>query len=318
MAGRLVIRRISLRWMLTGAACASLTFGGGLEPLISEDGSLIAFTSYGDLAGDDPAGSPEVFVIRPDGTGLRRVTNSPGGGSDVTSISGDGSLISFHSDGDPSGENPEWNREVFIVNSDGSQVHQITSSTWGMSGNPSISADGAMIAFVSNADLVGQNPDGNYELFLAVLGRNEFLPPGHVWEYTFTDPTGDPAWNTTTGVGGNWLLGHAPFGNMGAFELDPLGHFSHATLWPSDGPDGDDLWLRTSIDLTDIDLPSVQWDLGVDNGFKLYANGLLVAQDNAEGYTFRWEYSRDFDGTLVDGVNVIALALEDHGACTDF
>jgi hypothetical protein len=72
------------------------------------------------------------------------------------------------------------------------------------------------------------------------------------------------------------------------------------------------------VDLTGYDLSSVLWDLGVDNGFKLYANGALVASDNAEGFTFRWEYSGGFAGTLVPGANVIAVALEDHGGFTAF
>lgn len=138
------------------------------------------------------------------------------------------------------------------------------------------------------------------------------LPPGHTWEYTFTDPTGDPLWNTTTG---SWSNGPAPFGNNGpGTEFDP------GTFWPADGgtPDGDDLWVRTAIDLTGIDLSTVLWGLGVDNGFKLYANGTLVASGYAEGYTFRWEYSGGFGSALVPGVNVIAVALEDRGGATAF
>jgi hypothetical protein len=66
-------------------------------------------------------------------------------------------------------------------------------------------------------------------------------------------------------------------------------------------------------------LPSIAWDLGVDNGFKLYINGYLIASANAEGYTFRWEYSGDFpDSFLNPGSNVIAVALEDHGGLTAF
>jgi hypothetical protein len=46
------------------------------------------------------------------------------------------------------------------------------------------------------------------------------LPPGHTWEYTFTNPTADSTWNTTTGLGGIWSAGPAPFGNN---TSDPLG-----------------------------------------------------------------------------------------------
>jgi hypothetical protein len=81
----------------------------------------------------------------------------------------------------------------------------------------------------------------------------------------------------------------------------------------------DDLWVRTSIDLKCYDLSTILYELGVDNGFKLFVNGTQVAAANAEGYTSRWEYSGLLPaGTLVSGANVIALALEDHGFSTAF
>ncbi len=135
------------------------------------------------------------------------------------------------------------------------------------------------------------------------------LPPGATWEYTFTDPTADTSWNTTTG---GWTLGAAPFGNQGS------GDFGFNTYWAADGRDGDDLWARVSLDLTLIDLSSLAWDLGVDNGYKLYMNGALVSAANAEGYTNRWEYSGGFGGTANQGINVLAVALEDHGGATAF
>ena len=156
---------------------------------------------------------------------------------------------------------------------------------------------------------------------LLLAGTNAYaatiLPPGATWEYTFTDPTGDPAWNTTTG---GWQTGPAPFGNCtrancGAFTAD----FDYNTLWNADGADGDDLWVRTQIDLTGYQLSTVNWDLGVDNGFTLYVNGVQVAAANAESYTFRWEYGGAINPILLNsGVNYVAVALEDHGGLTAF
>jgi hypothetical protein len=136
------------------------------------------------------------------------------------------------------------------------------------------------------------------------------LPTGSIWEYTFSDPTGDATWNTTTG---GWRTGPAPFGN----NCCALDGFDWATFWAADGSDGDDLWVRKSVDFTGYDLSSLTWNLGVDNGYKLYLNGALVASDNAEGYTFQWEYSGILAGAL-PGSNVIAVALEDHGGLTAF
>jgi hypothetical protein len=144
------------------------------------------------------------------------------------------------------------------------------------------------------------------------------LAAGSTWEYTFTDPTGSALWNTTTG---GWATGLAPFGNnTGGYGSDP-GYFDYKTYWAADATAtmGDDLWVRTSVDLTGYDLNTVDWFLGVDNGFKLYANGNLIQQDNAEGYTYRWEYGGSIASAFLNpGVNVIAVALEDHGGLTAF
>jgi len=145
------------------------------------------------------------------------------------------------------------------------------------------------------------------------------LSTGSTWEYTFTDPTTlNPAWNATTG--GGWTEGLAPFGNnTGGFSSDPSRLFDYKTWWAADGSDGDDLWVRKSMDLTGFDLSSVAWGLGVDNGFKLYVNGHLVAEANEEYYTWRWEYSGTFASEFLNpGVNVVAVALEDHGGLTAF
>lgn len=150
-----------------------------------------------------------------------------------------------------------------------------------------------------------------------VASADPILAPGSLWEYTFSDPTADETWNTTTGEG--WLTGLAPFGNnLGGYSSDPLGLFDYRTLWKADGPDGDDLWVRTTFDTGGFNLGSIRWNLGVDNGFKLYLNGTQVAGTNGEGYTSRWEYTGDFGAYLLPGTNVLAVALEDHGGLTAF
>jgi hypothetical protein len=149
--------------------------------------------------------------------------------------------------------------------------------------------------------------------------------PGATWEYTFSsaDVTGPNAdWNTETNAtddGGDptWATGAAPFGNcLGGcgFTTD----FDYNTFWPADGADGNDLWVRTTFDASGFIPGSIAWTLGVDNGYTLYLNGVLVGSANAEGYTFRWEYNGAFGGALLPGTNVLAVALEDHGGLTAF
>ena len=95
-------------------------------------------------------------------------------------ISGDGSRIAFFSIEDLTGDNPDGNREIFLINADGTGLRQVTSHTSGeiqgtiglfVGSVPdqklSVSGNGLSIAFASDADLSGDNSDGSEELFQA-------------------------------------------------------------------------------------------------------------------------------------------------------
>ncbi len=166
-----------------GTDLSRLTDGGGDAPLISADASTIAFHSYSDLTGDNSEHVREVFVIRSDGTGLLQLTDSGWRDSGQSSISSDGSIIALISEADltSAGTNLDKNKEVFVMNSDGSGVRQVTFTLEGESLTASISGDGSRIGFISNGDLLqGQNPDGNFELFLAVY-EQEPIPTVSEW-----------------------------------------------------------------------------------------------------------------------------------------
>jgi len=149
------------------------------------------------------------------------------------------------------------------------------------------------------------------------------VPSGALWQYTFCDPTADLTWTLTTGLGGacGWLEGPAPFSNV--VGVDPFGYeYRNGTFWAEnyddqEGPFFDNLWVRRTIDLTHYDLSTVFWQMAVDNGYKMYLNGTLLGSDNQEGYTYAWEYSGIFPNAT-QGVNILALALEDHGVRTAF
>lgn len=146
----------------------------------------------------------------------------------------------------------------------------------------------------------------------ASWAEETILQPGSEWEHTFVDPTSDSNWKTVTG---SWPRAPAPFGSTTGLDPD----FSAVTPWPPDASDGDDLWLRTTLDLTGYDRYLVQWMLGVDNGYTLFLNGNQVSTGNAEGYASRWEYAGTFPVELLQPTtNVVALALEDHGGETAF
>jgi len=113
----------------------------GWDPTWSPDGGQILFAS-------DERGLVQLYTVKLDGKGLKAVTNLPAirGRSDW---SADGNYIVTYS-------GPAWNREVFIMNADGSNVHQLT-PTGGNSQGPSISPDGKWVAFTAYFDNYGDD-----------------------------------------------------------------------------------------------------------------------------------------------------------------
>lgn len=125
---------------------------------MSSDGSKIVFTSYDDVMGTGTDNTEEIFVINSDGTGLAQLTDTAHDSGEPV-ISGDGSVIAFTSTADLTGQNAVFNRELFMMNSDGSGVQQITqTSPFNVRFGIDLSDDGSTAVFSSGADLTGENP----------------------------------------------------------------------------------------------------------------------------------------------------------------
>jgi Tol biopolymer transport system component len=131
-----------------------LTNGTGFNesPRWSPDGSWISFMS-GRSGVKGPYGAAgfhrDVYLMRPDGTDLRRLTSLTGFDGDAT-WSPDGSRIAFASDRGGA-------FDVFTMTSDGRDQHQLThhDSSRGYAAWPSWSPDGSELVFN------GTNPPGN-------------------------------------------------------------------------------------------------------------------------------------------------------------
>jgi len=107
----------------------TLTTGWDNFPHWSPSGDKILFTRQQDWNFD-------VFTIKPDGTDLRQLTDTPGSDGHA-SYTADGKQIFFSSsragfkDEGPLYDNsPQPYAQVFIMNADGSNPHQVTDSKW--------------------------------------------------------------------------------------------------------------------------------------------------------------------------------------------
>jgi len=127
-------KRIAFVWRKNAVAAIFTTnaTGGGLKQVThwqnggladkidwSPDGLRIAFSSPD--PGVIPGISSNVFTVRPDGTGLVKITNSRGGkiNNGLDSWSPDGKRIAFAS-------NRRGKYEIYVMNADGTGVTQVT------------------------------------------------------------------------------------------------------------------------------------------------------------------------------------------------
>jgi uncharacterized repeat protein (TIGR01451 family) len=92
--------------------------------------------------------------------------------NDHPAVNRDGSRVAFWSTGNPKGQNKDGNIETFIAEVTPTlRFVQVTSSTGSILGgfnlSPSPDGDGTRIAFFSDRDLAGRNPEGKFEIFMA-------------------------------------------------------------------------------------------------------------------------------------------------------
>jgi len=124
-------------WLMdrTGGNFRQVSTNSAWDPTWSPDGTQILFAS-------DKDGIDQLYIINENGSGLRKVSDLPAlrGRSDWSQQN----LIVTYS-GDP------WKREIYMMNSDGSNQHQI-SPDGGNSQGPSFSPDGKWITFTAYFD----------------------------------------------------------------------------------------------------------------------------------------------------------------------
>ncbi len=140
-------------------------------PVIAADDRTIVYAAGGDPLGTNGDGTTEIFRINADGTGLAQLTSDATENSSRPALASDGSRVAFDSTSNVTGGNPDTSSEIFAVNADGTGLIQLTASPTPDPNNPPssraprIDATGTWIAFESNADLDGGNPDGTYEIW---------------------------------------------------------------------------------------------------------------------------------------------------------
>jgi hypothetical protein len=166
-------RRVSV----SSAGVEANAMGG--HATISADGRFVAFESQAsNLVGNDTNSDNDIFVRdRKNHTTKRVSVNSAGTAanddSQEASISADGRYVSFGSDAtNLVGNDTNAQPDVFVRDRKSHTTRRVSVSSAGteangLSGNPSVSADGRFVAFHSAAtNLVGNDTNAKYDIFI--------------------------------------------------------------------------------------------------------------------------------------------------------
>lgn len=139
----------------------------------------------------------------------------------------------------------------------------------------------------------------------------EYISAGDTWKYVCANPStscpNHEGFQASDYDDSGWSVGTAPFSNVTS------GDFAANTDWTAG------YWpvVRHTFDLgTAVDMTAY---IGLDNGYDMYVNGVLVSTQYAEGFTTRWEYIVPISSSYFrTGSNVVALQLYDNGVLTAF
>ena len=165
-------------------------FGSSERPSVSAGGRYVAFQSRaGNLVDGDTNGSLDVFLRDVQGKTTERVSLSSAGAqgegdSQYASLSADGRKVSFQSSAaNLVANDSNGSPDVFVrdLASETTELATVSSSgdqgTRG-GGNPSLSADGQLVAFESmSSNLVAADTNSKIDVFARSLGAQDTVPP---------------------------------------------------------------------------------------------------------------------------------------------
>lgn len=141
----------------------------------------------------------DIFRVNVDGTGLTRLTSTPGYDAEATVAKDGGIVFTSVRDGD---------MEIYSMNADGSNVRRLTNAP-GPDGGPFFSADGTKIVFRGRHTPPGAERDE----YLSLLKKGIWRPTA--LEVFVMDRDGSNLKQVTnTGVGANWAPFFTPDGRQ--------------------------------------------------------------------------------------------------------
>lgn len=138
---------------------------------LTDNGSHVVFVTTDDITGGNPSNSSNIFMAATDGSSVTQVTSNTLGFLADPQIGANGSVIVFYSESDLTGDNAAGNRELFKINSNGTNLTQLTMNN-AFPESLAFSDNGMWIAYHSPLDPFGANADNSREIFVVDIDGN--------------------------------------------------------------------------------------------------------------------------------------------------
>lgn len=146
-------------------------------PVISNDGSHVAYVAFEDVLEEDPANPSQEKLVRKSFLAIRNLnTDSTSRLTDNVdptlfdffelAINSDATHVAFASDANLTGNNHSEVRVVYRASTGSGSITQVPGLSPEIGFDIAISGDGNSVAFRTDADLVGDNPDRHRQVFL--------------------------------------------------------------------------------------------------------------------------------------------------------
>jgi Tol biopolymer transport system component len=209
------------------ASCAAQKGGTGpTEPASTSPNGKIAFARL-----DNRVGQSHIFLIKPDGTGLRKLAAKPVQ-DNFPAWSPNGKRLAFEAYQDPSG----FNIDIYVMNADGSGVKRITKEPT-HDRMPSWSPDGTRIAFLRGRwkPFAEENTGGIYTIRADGTDLRQ-LTDNPADEYPAWSPAGKTiAFNRLSTTSGGIYTVNAEGGRLRQLTDPPEGFWDSQPSWSPDG-----------------------------------------------------------------------------------
>jgi Tol biopolymer transport system component len=198
---------------------------------IDGDGRYIAFDSDGNIGGLNPTSSTNVFVYETLTGQFSRITSKSGS---EPSISADGRWVAFTSSEDYVRLNADGSDEIFKYDRKYHRVYQVTNDRQanGSSSLASISEDGKRLAFQTNSNLRGGNPN-NCDVVYVRRGGNYPISRDPNCNGSYT-PVISADGNFVSFISSSNLTGHNPNNAAVPFIYDMHARANHEIVFDSE------------------------------------------------------------------------------------